>query len=280
VNPPRVAVIGLGLIGGSIAVCLRQAGIHVAGLDHREEVAEVARELGLIDEIHGDVASLMQEREAVVLAVPVSGVFDLLPMVDRYAERHTLVLDTGSVKRPVIEVIRALPGASRCVGGHPIAGSEKSGPAHARPDLFRDRTFVLTPTSDTANDALQQARTLVERLGALPVIMDAAEHDRMLARSSHLPQILSTSLALSVHRIAPELAGPGLQSMTRLAASDPAMWRDVLTENCDEVLSALDDYVAGLDRMRDALQRRDGEELAALIAAGAQARYGLFGVAA
>ena len=269
-TPQRVAVIGLGLIGGSIGSALRRQGWYVRGFDQHQAAAYTAEERGLVDELAGGLETALQGAAMVILALPIPAIIDVLPSVDEAAEHDAIIIDTGSVKAPVLSTMSSLHGAHRAIGGHPIAGNERSGPGAATPDLFRRRPFVLCPSPATSEAAITQATLLVAALRARPVQMDAEQHDQVLARTSHLPQLLSSALALSLVREDTKLAGPALRDMTRLAASPPELWREILAANRSNVASAFRtfmDQCADLARMIEA--EEDDQLTAALTAAGA-----------
>jgi prephenate dehydrogenase len=251
-----VAVIGLGLIGGSIAASLRRQGASVRGWDRSGSAATIAERRGLVDQIAGNIRAAVNGAGAVILATPVGAIIELLPDVDRAAPDDALILDTGSVKAAVVDVMASLPGAHRAVGGHPLAGSERSGPEAADPDLLRGQPFILCPSDKTGEPALAAARSLISALGMHPVSLPADKHDRILARTSHLPQFLATALALTLRAGDRELGGSALRDMTRLAASDPTMWRDIASTNRTFILDAIGRYQTALT------------EIAALISAG------------
>jgi len=269
VTPQRVAVIGLGLIGGSIGSSLRRQGWYVRGFDQHQAAAYTAEERGLVDELAGGLETALQGAAMVILALPIPAIIDVLPSVDEAAEHDAIIIDTGSVKAPVLSTMSSLHGAHRAIGGHPIAGNERSGPGAATPDLFRRRPFVLCPSPATSEAAITQATLLVAALRARPVQMEAEQHDQVLARTSHLPQLLSSALALSLVREDTKLAGPALRDMTRLAASPPELWREILAANRSNVASAFRtfmDQCADLARMIEA--EEDDQLTAALTAAG------------
>jgi len=201
---------------------------------------------------------------AVLLAVPIMTAVSLLPEIDGAATSAGFIMDTGSAKRRIVDEMGKLPGAPRMIGGHPLAGSEVSGPANADPDLFQNRPWTLSRNHRTDDAAAQQAMDLVMTLGACPVQVDAGTHDRSLARTSHLPQLIASALALSTRNDA-ALSGPAYAAMTRLAGSDTTMWRDILTANRDQILSALDEFESVLDRLRADLSRDDFDAVGAVL---------------
>lgn len=279
-TPYRVAVVGLGLIGGSLAAASRRAGAWVQGYDSNGDVGHEAERLGLIDSRSDSLSSVLDGVDLVLLCVPVPAVLNLLPAVDRMTASSALILDTGSVKSAVLDVMEALPGAARAIGGHPLAGKETSGPAAANPDLFRGLPFVLSSSSLTSAETLDRAVEFVAAVGAIPRLMEADRHDEVLARTSHLPQVLASALALCVSGDDAGYAGPGLRDMTRLAGSDPAMWRDILLLNGPRVVTEATGYIARLQDLVTAIAAADGPGIERLLAAGQQSRRALYGVAA
>jgi prephenate dehydrogenase len=243
-----VGVAGLGLVGGSLALALRRAGYRVIGVD-RASVLRRASEAGAITAAHTDVREAAAEADVLVLAAPPAANRALLRRVASFD--RLVVTDVGSVKAPIVRDARRL-GLRRFVGGHPIAGSERSGFAASRPDLFRGHAWALVPGADAG--ALRLVRALVRATGARPVRIGAEEHDRVLAYLSHVPQLAAWALlgaargdAATRRRLG--LAGPGFRDMTRLARSPRALWRAILGENRREVTRALGAFRAHLGRM-------------------------------
>lgn len=260
------AIVGTGLIGGSLGGALRRNGWYVRGTDVDLAALQEARGLGLIDDESSDLASCVRDVDVVLLAVPVGRVIDLLPEVDVRSPTHALIVDTGSVKQPIVAAMESLGGSHRAVGGHPLAGDHRSGPGAANEDLFCDRPFYLCPSARTSEDALSRARSLVQSLGARPHTLAATDHDRKIAASSHMPQVLSSLLASQ--DVDPDFAGSGFRDMTRLAGSDPAMWRDILLYNRGDLLEALASFRSSLDALMRALTECDAEAVEHVIKRG------------
>lgn len=265
-----VLIIGTGLIGTSIGLALRARGTRVLLRDAVPGHAIVAHELGA-----GDVDQGSADPELVVVAVPPRHAADVLAQACREFPKAT-VTDVTSVKGRVLDDAWAL-GADphRVVGGHPMAGREVSGATGARVDLLNDRMWILTP-GVVEGHRLLQVRALVEACGAVCIEMDSAEHDRAVALVSHLPQVLSTSLAgelVGADEQQVRVAGQGLRDMTRIAASDAELWTDILAANADPVVEALDELIKRLARARDAIAHADSDSgrdsIRALMIAGA-----------
>lgn len=253
----RVAVFGLGLIGGSLARDLAEAGVDVAGYDRDPAVSAAALEAGVLSRSLAGPADI-GDSDVVVLAVPVRAALELLRVVGPAAHAAELITDVGSTKRSIVARSAELGLADRFVGGHPMAGHQDAGWNASRRGLFRGARIYLTPTDATAPAALDGAETLWRRVGAFPEHIDATIHDSRVARTSHLPQVLSTLLArlLAADAVPTDLA-PGGRDMTRLAASDPDLWTDIALDNADELLNAMAALGAELAALRGAIARGD-----------------------
>jgi len=273
----KIGIVGLGLIGGSIALACRQTWPKalVLGVDSKD-VLETAMRLHAID-VAADDLIVLAEADVVVLAAPVRQNIDLLSELDEHVRTPAVVTDVGSTKRQIVDAAAALPGRFAFVGGHPMAGAAKGGLEHARPDLFRDRPWIFTPADERGGTALERLMTFVKALGARPRVTTADAHDRLLAYLSHLPQLTASALMQVVGDAAGEeglaLAGRGLVDTTRLASSPPDIWRDIAATNADEVGAALDALVAVLTGLRRDL--REGERLEAVFSEAARWREAL-----
>ena len=259
-SPPifeKVAIVGLGLIGGSIALAVRQhwPSSLVIGLD-RKEVLEKAMVLHAID-VAADNPVVIAEADLVILAAPVQQNIERLADLDRYVTTPAVVTDVGSTKRTTVEAARILPSRFTFVGGHPLGGAPRGGIEYARPDLFVDRPWLFTPQGDDAAAVLERLCSFVRVLGAEPQIIDPAEHDRLLAFVSHLPQLTVSALMHVVGSTAKErglaLTGRGLFDATRLASSPADIWRDICRSNADAIGDALDDLIHELEALRRGL---------------------------
>ncbi len=241
-----VAVVGVGLIGGSFALAVRKAGVasRVIGVSSPSAV-EKALASGIIDDAL-PLDQAVPQADLVLLSSTIRGILDTLPRLAGLVRPSTLVTDAGSTKRLILQAARAVEGL-HFVGGHPMAGKELSGVEHADASLFQGRPWVLCPTYAQDDSGIQRLRPILETIGAKPVAVPAAEHDSVVARTSHLPQLLSTALAAALdahfHGHAPALAGPGLLDSTRLALSPISVWRDILETNRDEVVQSLNDFL-------------------------------------
>lgn len=276
--PPfaRVAIVGVGLMGGSLAraIRVRWPGVAIVGVDRADVIAQ-AREAGAIDGGAADAgAAVAGGAELILLAAPVLQNIAALPAIAAAASdgipaartsRPLLVTDLGSTKRAIVEAARRLPPSVTFIGGHPMAGAAQGGFAASRADLFRGRPWILTlepePEPDSADSpesaqaqALRRLEAFIRAIGGEPVVMSAAEHDRVMAHVSHLPQLVASAL---MRTIGPQVgaaglavSGPGLADTTRLASSPSGVWRDICQTNAEPIGAALDALIADLQQVR------------------------------
>jgi len=264
-----VAVVGLGLMGGSLARDLAAAGVRVLGADLDPDTLRQARSAGVVTGTLDDDASTLAV-DAVVLAVPVRRAPELLRRLAPRLAGATLVTDLGSTKRSIVEEAEAGGLGPRFVGSHPIAGDHRSGWAASRTGLYRDASVVLSPAPSTTPEAVARAIDLWTAVGATTEVLDAAEHDRRLAWSSHLPQTVATALAaaLADAGVRPADLGPGGRDATRLAGSSPTMWTDIALDNAEAVGAALGRLEMHLAGLRRALNHGDEEKVRAFFERG------------
>jgi prephenate dehydrogenase len=266
----KLAIIGVGLIGGSFALALKRARAVklVVGVGRTRSNLAAALRLGVIDEATQDAALAVEDADLVLLAMPVGQMPAVMRRIAAHLSPHTVVTDAGSTKRDVVaHARRALRDhLAGFVPAHPIAGTERSGASAAFPDLFRGRSVILAPLAQTAPGAVRLVRAAWQACGARVVHLDAAEHDRIFAAASHLPHVVAYALvnALARRRNARALFGfsaGGLRDTVRIAGSSPEMWSDICLANRDLLLEALGDYQGELARMRAAIRRRDAVSL-------------------
>jgi prephenate dehydrogenase len=270
-----VAIVGVGLIGGSFGLALKKAGFQgkILGVSS-EATLRVARERGAVDEA-ADLADAAARADLIYLAQPIGRILDRLRHIDPLVRPDALITDAGSTKSAVASAARSFVRRCRFLGGHPLAGKEKRGAAEADADLFQGRTYVLTPDDPADLDAPAALELVawIRRIGARPVVLSPEEHDHIVAFTSHLPQLASTALAATVAEHAGDhlaVAGPGLAGTTRLALSPYELWRDILATNSQPIEQALTQYITKLEYLRDNLRTRqiEGEfEIAAALAA-------------
>jgi prephenate dehydrogenase len=276
-----LVVIGVGLIGGSFALALKQAGLvkHVIGVGRTRENLETALRLGVIDEASADPAAAVRGADVVLVATPVAQIPELLVEIAPALDAHTIVTDAGSTKQDVIAYARRFLGAQfkRFVPAHPIAGTEKSGAAAAFPDLYRERNVILTLEPDIDAAAVALVRGAWRACGAQVVELNAAQHDAIFAAVSHLPHVVAFTLVNMLAR-RPDartllgFSGGGLRDTVRIAGSSPEMWRDICMANRDALLPLIDDYMKELELARGAIENGDGDALETMFERARDAR--------
>jgi prephenate dehydrogenase len=264
-----VAIVGIGLIGGSLGLALRERGLarHVLGIPRRGATLDEALSVGAIDSGSLSLATV-SDAELVILAPPVLAIPPLVEGMAPYLRPGTLVTDVGSTKGALMRRLSlSLPEHADLVGGHPMAGSERGGVLAARADLFEGAIYVLTRAPRTRPESVERLEELARRLGATPVEMDPDLHDDAVARISHLPHVVAAALAeatgmgylpIEVLRL---LVAGGFKSTTRIAASPPEMWRDICLTNRDAILTGLNDFEEALARFREALEEGSADGL-------------------
>ena len=257
----KIGIVGLGLIGGSIALKARELwpSALVIAVDNKD-VLETAMRLHAIDVAAEDLI-VLAEADIVILAAPVKQNIAILDALDDNVRVPAVITDTGSTKREIAAAARGLAPRFTFVGGHPLAGAATGGLEHARPDLFAGRPWLLSSASDAAGDALEKLSAFVRALGAEPRLIAADAHDRMLAYLSHLPQLTASALMQvvgdGVGEEALSLSGRGLADTTRLAASPADIWADIAATNADQIGPALDALIALLQDLRRDLPAGD-----------------------
>jgi prephenate dehydrogenase len=264
-----VTIIGLGLIGGSLALSLRQRGLaqHFIGVEHNSAHARRALELGLVDVIEPNLAAAVRQADLVVVAVPMDAMLTVLPAVLDAVEPHQVVIDVGSTKGALLAAVAGHPRRGRFVAVHPMAGTEYSGPDAAMQGLFDGKTVVLCDAEQSDADAVVTVEKLFQALPMRLLYLGAAAHDLHTAYVSHISHITSFALALTVLEKEKEeqrifdLAGGGFASTVRLAKSSPAMWVPIFRQNRLNVLDVLDEHLHQLHHLRELLAQEDYEGL-------------------
>lgn len=267
-----ITIIGPGLIGGSVAIGLKEKGFatRLIGVDNNPDNAARALELGLVDAML-PLEEAIRQSEIIIVATPVDSLTTLLPQVLDLVEGQQVVMDVGSTKTPILEVVDNHPNRARFVATHPMAGTEYSGPEAAIPGLFEGKCCVFSDIEKSAPDALGIAQKLYVALGMHINILDGAAHDLHVAYVSHISHIASFALALTVlekekdeNRIF-ELASGGFQSTVRLAKSSPETWIPIFRQNRDNVLDVLDEFINTVSRFRTLLIKKDFSKFEELI---------------
>ncbi|MFM7329122.1 MAG: prephenate dehydrogenase [Bacteroidota bacterium] len=264
----KTAVIGLGLIGGSMAIDLRRAGVatHITGIDRDAAHREQALALGLADNVT-DSLDAIGDADLVLLAIPVNAIASILPQVLEKTGPGTVVIDAGSTKKQVCQAVAGLPGRGKFVAAHPIAGTENSGPAAAFSGLFAGKTNIICDREQSAEPAVATALQVFDALGLRSIFMNAEDHDRHVAYVSHLSHVSAFLLGQTVLDIEKDeknifnLAGSGFASTVRLAKSSPDMWAPIFDQNSEFLSQALQEYIMHLQRFHYLLMKHDQEGL-------------------
>ncbi|MBW2182502.1 MAG: prephenate dehydrogenase/arogenate dehydrogenase family protein [Deltaproteobacteria bacterium] len=266
----RMAIVGVGLIGGSLAKAVKEKKLvgEVLGVGRSEERLESARKLGIIDRYSGRMNDILGEADLVVVAGPVGVIVDLIREMIPFLKKGTIITDVGSVKKKIVKEVEAfIPGSLYFVGGHPIAGTENSGFEASFSTLFEGRKCIITPVSTTDSHALERVKELWTQVGSVVACMDSEEHDEVFAAVSHLPHIVAYSMVNSLLKAKGfeknifSFSAGGFKDFTRIAASDPVMWKDIALMNKDKLLSAIKLFQEYLEELKEAIEREDGERL-------------------
>ena len=265
----NITIVGVGLIGGSFALALREAGhrLHFTGAGRNEQSLQRAVERGIVDSYHTSVAEAVAESDLVLLATPVGATDAVLDQIAPVAGSNTIITDAGSVKQSVIDSARQrLPHFENFVPAHPIAGTEHSGVEAGFASLYNGKRLILTPVAETSQVAIAQVAELWKSTGAVIEQMEPQHHDAIFAATSHLPHMVAFSLVETLYRMDKESpllhhAGSGFADYTRIASSDPVMWRDVCLYNRDALLTSLGQFADGLETLVNAIESKDGEAL-------------------
>lgn len=275
----NVAIIGVGLIGGSIGLALqhRKLARTVIGIGRRETSLKAALARGCVTEIVTDVAAGVRNADLVIVCTPVDSIAHFVQQAAQHCATNCLLTDAGSTKEQIVTTIEATNIKQPFVGSHPIAGSEKNGAEAATADLFDNRVTVITPTNNSKSTALASVRNLWQSFGSRVIEMSPTDHDAILARTSHLPHLIASALAASTSADEQTLAliGPGWSDTTRIAAGDPDLWREIFLANRGATLKALADFETVLKTWRDALHSANGPLLTDLLKEGKRRRDAL-----
>jgi prephenate dehydrogenase len=277
----RLCVIGVGLIGGSLARALRDAGFcrQVVGAGRNPQHLQTAVDLGVIDRYETDLGMAVAGADMVLVAVPLGAMATVFSAIKGHLAEGAVVTDAGSAKGGVIEAVtqafNGLPPSF--VPGHPIAGTEQSGVEASFAGLYKHRRVILTPLPETDSHAIDRVRDMWEAAGAHVVIMDPVHHDAVLAATSHLPHVLAYTLVETLARLGDDgevfdYAAGGFRDFTRIASSDPVMWRDICLANGDAIQLMIEHFVAALQGLTIAIQKRDGQQLLELFTSAKAAR--------
>jgi prephenate dehydrogenase len=277
----RLAIIGIGLIGGSLSLALKQAGQvkHVVGYARNEATRERALSLGIIDTAAASIEAAVAEADVILLAVPMGAMASVLAEMAPHLTDNMIITDAGSTKAGVAKAASDILGnsISQFVPGHPIAGTEKSGPSAAFATLYQDHKVILTPMKQTNVSAVETIKTMWQQTGAEVSEMTVEHHDLILAATSHIPHLLSFNLVglLAQNEDVDEVlryAAGGFRDFSRIASSNPVMWRDICLSNHDAILTLLQQYQQQLTEIEQAIQEQDGDYLMTLFQSAKTAR--------
>jgi prephenate dehydrogenase len=266
----RVAIVGLGLLGGSLGLALKKAGFsgRIAGYARREQTRQQALGLGAVDEVFADVNEAVKGADLVILATPVAVILDHLPRLQPHLSPHALITDVGSTKKRICALAAEFYSESPLfLGGHPMAGKEHSGIENSDARLFENARYVLAPLKpqNLEDNRVRAFRNLIKMIGAQPLISDPATHDLAVAYLSHLPQLLSSGLASLIEEkrtgegLALDVAASGFRDVTRLADSPYSVWRDICLTNTENIQLALDALIQKLESIKLHLGDRELE---------------------
>ncbi len=278
-----VAIVGLGLMGGSLALALREKNAckKIFGIAPNAATCAQVLSRGVVDEARSDL-SLASDADVIVLATPVRTVLEQLSRVGEIARAGAIIMDLGSTKREIVQAMEGLPTHVQPIGAHPLCGKETSGFDAAEANLYRDAVFVLTPLARTASQTLAFAESFAAILGAHPIILDAARHDKIVAAISHLPFVLAATLMTTTNELARMdnllfmLAASGFRDTSRLAASDTMMMLDILLTNSDNVADSIRTCTRHLTELADWIVDKDENTLRAILESAAVQRRELF----
>ena len=281
----RIALIGIGLIGSSLSHVIRRNGLaeHIAVSARTQQTLDKAMELGLADSVALDPGQAVKDADLVVLCAPLSAYAGIAAAIGPALKPGAIVSDVGSVKQAVLrDVGPHLPASVHLVPAHPVAGTEHSGPESGFAELFDGRWCILTPATGTDGQAVEQVKTLWERAGMLIEMMDAAHHDQVLAITSHLPHLIAytivgtaTDLECHLKKEVIKYSAGGFRDFTRIAASDPVMWRDVFLNNREAVLEMLGRFSEDLTAVQRAIRRGEGDTLHKIFSRARELRRGV-----
>ena len=281
----RVAFIGIGLIGSSMARAMRRDGLceTIVACARRPETLETVRQLKLAEVATADYAEAVKDADLVVIATPVGTNGDIAKIIGPHLKRGATITDVGSVKQAVVRAVQPhMPEGVHFIPGHPLAGTEHSGPESGFPELFQGRWTILTPLPGADAAAVEKLSTLWRAMGAKLATMDPEHHDKVLAITSHLPHLIAYTIVGTASDLADDLrqevveySASGFRDFTRIAASDPVMWRDIFMNNREAVLEVLQRFTEDLASMQRAVRKGDGQALEDVFTRGRAIRRGI-----
>jgi prephenate dehydrogenase len=257
----NLAFIGLGLMGGSLALALRGKCARMQAFDPNGETVKLAMQRQIVDEASQNLAKALENADLIILAAPVCAILENLQTLGNLVSGSAVVMDLGSTKVEIVKAMQGLPKRFDAIGGHPMCGKENLGLENADASLFPGAPFALTPLDRTSEDARRLAEALVEASGARPVWLDAHTHDRWTAATSHLPYLMAAALTLAAPDESRPMVGSGFRSTTRVAATDPGMMMDVLETNRDNLLKMMAKMKAQFNQLEEWLEEGNYADL-------------------
>jgi len=269
---PKITLVGVGLLGGSVGLAVKQRGVagQVTGYVRRAESVEECLATGAVDEATQDLEAAVTGASIVILCTPVGDMEELAAQLKPHLSADAVITDVGSVKASVVHVVESV--LPRFVGSHPMCGSEKAGVAHARGDLFEGAACAITPTDQSEPTAVETVSNLWTALGSNIIVLTAEDHDAIVARTSHLPHVLATALVNTVvgqlSEGEAEFLGTGFRDTTRLASGSPNLWRDIALTNAEAIIASINGLQNELQKLQAALHARDVSQLEAFFAKG------------
>lgn len=282
----QVSTIGLGLIGGSLAMALKDVGFKsVIGISASNKTEQTAKDRGIIDQVASSVAKAVKDSDLVFICTPIAAIESVFRQIAPRLKEGCIVTDVASTKEGVVKLAeKILPTTVSFIGGHPMAGKEKSGIEHAEKELFKDCTWCLVPTSLTSNESLVQLKEILVLLAAKPIILDAATHDKAVASISHLPFLLSAILVNTVSSqpywdTAAKLAASGFKDVSRLAGGNVRMHTEICQTNRVNILAILDEFLRVADELKQILKSNDQRQLSDCIEKAKRERDKLYSLA-
>lgn len=277
----KVCIVGVGLIGGSFGVALRKQKLarEVVGAVRREATIEAALQKNAVDHATTTLLEAVSDADLILLAPPVGQMKQLCEKIAPAVQPNAIVTDAGSTKAQIVEECTPIfAGKAHFIGGHPMAGSERTGVENSTGELFKNATWILTPTADTPVSPLTKLQTLLEKIGARPLLLAPQLHDELLAVTSHLPHITAAALVHTFaqthreHELVSRLIAGGWRDSTRVAAGSPEMWRDICLANAEPIQEKLESLIAQLSALQHALKQKDGQTLQTWFEEAAQTR--------
>jgi prephenate dehydrogenase len=261
----HVAIVGLGLMGGSLALALRGRVARLYGIDSDQETRTLALERDVVDEVDSSGDTILPKAELIILATPICAILEMIEQLPALHPGSPVVVDIGSTKGEVVEALGKLPERFDPLGGHPMCGKERLSLANADPAIFQGAAFAFTPLQRTSPRARVIAEQLATEVGSRPLWLDPITHDRWTAATSHLPYLIASALSLATPTEAAPLVGPGFRSTTRVAAQKPAMFLDIVKTNRVNLINGISQFRNELDAIQSCLEGGDFDELEVIL---------------